>query len=109
MRIDNELDITFIKLNQFHVLLGRQELLATSSFLYCGRTDGEVLSPKFCVFVDYDLTLVPIGSIVFLWVPIGSYGFLWVPIGSYGFLWVPMGSYVFLWHSVVNCFKWCIN
>ena len=59
-----------------------------------GRT--EVLSPKFCVFVDYDLTLVPIGSIVFLWVPIGSYGFLWVPIGSYGFLWVPMGCYGFL-------------
>ena len=80
-------------------LLGRQELLATSRFLCCGRAGGraEVISPMFCVFVDYDLTLVPIGSIVFLWVPIGSYGFLWVPIGSYRFLCVPMGFYGLLW------------
>ena len=79
------------------LLLGRQELLATSRFL------KSVLSTKyyygaFTLFFQMSLCpCSPIGSIVFLWVPIGSYGFLWVPMGSYGFLCVPMCSFGFLW------------
>ena len=53
-------------------ILGRQELLATSRFLCCSRAEEEeeeeeeVFRPRFWVFVNCALTLVPIGSIVFL-------------------------------------------